>query len=260
MNSAALRKANAFVAASALTMVACEHNTGAQVQAPHSSTAALVAAPADTTSSTPVMLLRAKFEPRAIRKVEIGEFHFTPGQAAPVHTHAAPALGYVSKGAIIYQLEGQAAQTLKAGDAFFEPVGPQIVHFDNASQTDEAIFTDFNFERTGEPFIVFPTPPTNLKVDRRALPTVEWPNGPEVSQIDIYAQTLEPGASVQRPEKTLPLVGYVVDGGITVRLPSGSRSLAAGQSFDVAAGQADVTFTNQSTSAQAKVVLFEPAI
>jgi quercetin dioxygenase-like cupin family protein len=259
MNSPALRKANAFVAASALTIVACEPKADAPARAPHS-TAARVAAPAETGSSAPVMLLRAKFEPRVIRKIEIGEFHFTPGQAAPVHTHAAPALGYVSKGAIIYQVEGQPAQTLEAGDAFFEPVGPQIMRFDNASQTDEAIFTDFNFERTGEPFIVFPTPPTNLKVDRRTLPTVEWPNGHELSTIDIYAQTLEPGASVQRPEKTFPVVGYVVEGSITVRLPSGSRSLARGQSFDVAAEQAGVALTNQSTSARAKVVLFEPVI
>jgi quercetin dioxygenase-like cupin family protein len=259
MNSAALRKANAFVAASALTIVACERKMDAQAQAPHS-TATPVAVQADTTSSAPVLLLRAKFEPRAIRKIEIGEFHFTPGQAAPVHTHAAPVLGYVSKGAIIYQLEGQPAQTLKAGDVFFEPVGPQIVHFDNASPTDEAIFTDFNFERPFEPSIVFPTPPANIKVDRRALPTVEWPNGEEVSQIDVYAETLEPGASVLRPEKKLPVIGYVVDGSITVRLPSGSRSLAAGQSFDVAARQADVTLTNQSTTLKAKVLLFEPTI
>jgi quercetin dioxygenase-like cupin family protein len=259
MNFAPLRKANAFVAAIALTIVACEHNTGAQARAPRS-TAALAAAPADATLSTTVLLLRAKFEPRAIRKIEIGEFHFTPGQVAPVHSHAAPVLGYVSKGAIIYQVEGQSAQALKAGDVFFEPVGPQIIHFDNASQTEEAIFTDFNFERTGEPFIVFPTPPANLKVDRRTLPTVEWPNSQEVSTIDIYAQTLAPGASVRRPEKTLPIVGYVVEGSISVRLPSGSRSLAVGQTFDVAAGQADVAFTNQSTSAPAKIVLFEPAI
>ena len=258
MNSAALRKANAFVAASALTILACEHNTGAQAQAPRS-TAAPVAAPADTTSSI-VLLLRTKFEPRAIRKIEIGEFHFTPGQVAPVHTHAAPALGYVSKGTIIYQVEGQPAQTLEAGDVFFEPVGPQIMRFDNASQSEEAIFTDFNFEQAGEPFIVFPTPPTNLKVDRRTLPTVEWPNSQVVSTIDIYAQTLAPGASVRRPERTLPTVGYVIEGSISVRLPSGSRSLATGQTFDVAAGQVDVAFMNQSTSTQAKVVLFEPAI
>lgn len=259
MDSAALRKANAFVVASALMILACEHNTGTQGR-PLRSTEALAAAPATATPKPPVLLLRAKFEPRIIHKIEIGQFHFTPGQVAPVHTHAAPALGYVSKGSIVYQLEGQPAQTLNAGDAFFEPVGPQIIHFDNASQSEEAIFTDFNFEQKGEPFIVFPTPPVNLKVDRRTLPTVEWPSGVQASAIDIYAQTLEPGASAQRSEKALPVVGYVADGSIVLRLPSGERSVQAGQSFDVPAALADVALTNQSTSAQAKVVLFEPAI
>jgi len=256
---AALRNQNLLVVAGALTIVACGHHTDTQAETPRS-TGASTAVPANATSSTPVILLRAKFEPRAIRKVEIGDFHFTPGQVPPVRTHAAPALGYVSKGSIISPVEGQPAQILKAGDAFFEPVGPQIVHFDNASQTDEAVFTDFNFERPGEPFIVFATPPVDLKLDRRTLPTVEWPNGPEVSAIDIYAQTLEPGASVQRPVKELPVVGYIAEGSLVVRLPSGSQSIAAGKSFDVPAQQAGVTFTNPSTSAQAKVILFEATL
>jgi len=244
---AALCHANAFVIAASLTLVGCGQHAGA-------------AAPTNATASTSSVLLRAEFEPRTIRKIEIGEFHFTGGQIAPVHTHAAPALGYVSKGSIVYQVEGRPKQILETGDAFFEPVGPQIVHFDNASPTDEAVFTDFNFERPGEPFIVFPTPPANLKIDRRTLPTVEWPSGPEVSAIDISAQTLEPRASVMRPAKALPIVGYVADGSVLVHLPSGPQSITAGKTFDVPAGQAEVRFTNESASARAKVVLFEPAL
>src|ERR1051325_292832 len=53
----------------------------------------------------PIKLLTARFEARAIHQIEVGDFHFTPGQVAPVHTHAAPALGYVSKGSIVYQVE-----------------------------------------------------------------------------------------------------------------------------------------------------------
>jgi quercetin dioxygenase-like cupin family protein len=255
-NSAALRRPSAFVIAGALTIAACTHHTDTQPAKPPA-TMSSVGTSATATASTPVLLLRAKFEPRVIRRVEIGDFHFTPGQTAPVHTHVAPAVGYVSKGSIIYQIDGQPQQILKAGDAFFEPVGEKIVHFDNASRTDEAVFTDFNFERPGEPFIVFPTPPVNLKVDRRTLPTVEWPEGPAVGGIDVYAQTLEPQTSARPPVKTQPMVGYIAEGTVLIDLPSGPRSLAAGNSFDVPAGVAGVAFTNESTSSPAKIILFE---
>ena len=112
------------------------------------------AATASTGDST-VKLLTAHFEPRQVVQVEIGDFHFVPGQVAPIHTHAAPAVGYVAKGQIIYQVEGERQQILSAGDVFYEPVGPRILRFDNASATEEAIFLDFNLEQVDEPFILF---------------------------------------------------------------------------------------------------------
>jgi quercetin dioxygenase-like cupin family protein len=204
-----------------------------------------------------VKLLTASFEPRSVSKIEVGDFHLTGGQVAPVHTHAAPTLGYVSKGTIVYQVEGEPVQLLKAGDAFFEPVGPQILHFDNGSQTEEAVFTDFNFEREGEPFIVFPTPPVNLKVDRRTFPTVEIPNGADVRSIDVYAQTLEPGAWIERPAKPLPVMGYVAEGALEIQTPAGPQSFAAGKSFDIPAGEANTKLTNVSHDAREKLVTFE---
>jgi len=233
--------------AAATSSIACEHPeaTGAEGHR------ARVSVPAP-----PIKLLTASFEPRSVGKIEVGDFHFTAGQVAPVHTHAAPTLGYVSKGTILYQVEGQPAQILKAGDAFFEPVGPQILHFDNGSQTEEAVFTDFNFERVGEPFIVFPTPPVNLKVDRRTFPTVEIPRGAEVRSIDVYAQTLEPGASIDQPAKPLPLMGYVAEGNLEIRTNGGAQSFATGKSFDIPAGEAN-TLANASRRAPAKLVTFE---
>ena len=203
----------------------------------------------------PVKLLTARFEPRAIRRIEVGDFHFTAGQLAPIHTHPAPVLGYVSKGSIIYQVEGQSKQVLVAGDAFFEPVGPRILHFDNASQTEEAVFTDFNFERTGEPFIQFPEPPVNLKVDRRTFPTVEVANASDVGRIDVFAQTIEPSASVRRPANPLPVMGYVASGTIDV----GGTPVTVGHSFAVPAGSPDVALTNHANTA-AKIVTFEPVL
>lgn len=236
---------SAVAAASASS--ACDHH---QVNAD---------APRGPTADAEVKLLTANFEPRAIRKIEVGDFHLTGGQAAPVHTHLAPALGYVSKGAILYQIEGRPAQVLKAGDAFYEPVGPQILHFDNASQTDEAVFTDFNFERGNEPFIVFAKPPVNLKIDRRTFPTVEISAGPALGRIDICSRVIQPGASVSRSPLPLPVMGYVADGTIEVHGASGPISIATGQSFDIPAGQSDVTLGN-SSNAPAKVITFEPIL
>src|SRR5204862_4599121 len=110
---------------------------------------------------------------------------------------------------------------------FYEPVGPRILHFDNGSPTEEAVFTDFNFERQGEPFIVFPTPSVNLKVDRRTFPTVDITSGPDVQAIDIFVETIAPGASIERPAKALPVVGYVADGAIEIRAAEDSRSATA---------------------------------
>ena len=111
-------------------------------------------------------LLTANFEPRKVVKIEAGDFHFVPGQVAPIHTHTAPAVGYVAKGAILYQVEGEKPQLLREGDAFYEPAGPRILRFDNASATEEAIFIDFNLQQEGEPFIVFEKELTE-KIDRR---------------------------------------------------------------------------------------------
>jgi hypothetical protein len=149
---------------------------------------------------------------------------------------------------------------LKAGDAFYEPAGPRILHFDNGSPTDEAVFTDFNFERAGEPFIVFPIPPVNLKIDRRTFPTVDIQSGPAVAQIDIFAQTIAPAASLDRGARSLPVMGYVVEGAIEIRAGESSRSAAVGHSFEVPAGAERVTLTNPSPDAPAKVVTFEPVL
>ena len=104
--------------------------------------AALTGAASASTADSSVKLLTAQFEPRQVVQVEIGDFHFTPGQIAPIHTHAAPAVGYVAKGEIIYQVEGEKQQILSAGDVFYEPVGPRILRFDNASATQEAMEAD----------------------------------------------------------------------------------------------------------------------
>ena len=180
------------------------------------------------------LLLDVDFAPRDIAQVEIGDFHFRPGQTAPVHTHAAPAIGYVSKGTIYYQVEGMPAQILKAGDAFYEPVGPRILHFDNASGTEEAVFTDFNLEQAGEPFIVFEHTPTE-KIDRRTFPTAPI-FVPGARRAVAHAQSISPTKPlVQRTDE--PIVGYVAAGSVTLSIDGAApRSIARGRSYYVPAG------------------------
>ena len=197
------------------------------------------------------ILLSVDFEPRTVSQVEVGDFHFKPGQIAPIHTHAAPAIGFVSKGTIYYQVEGMPAQILKSGDAFYEPVGPRILHFDNASQTEEAVFTDFNLEQEGEPFIVFPKPPTE-KIDRRSFPTAKI-GGVKVTKAEAFAESLRPG-KLSSISSDVPVVGYVANGTVSVKIGEAfSQEIEQGHNFYVPAGAK----ANLSTaSATAKIVTF----
>ncbi len=179
------------------------------------------------------LLLDVDFAARDVAKVDIGDFHFLPGQLAPLHTHAAPAIGYVSKGTIYYQVEGQPAQILKAGDAFYEPVGPKILHFDNASATEEAVFTDFNLQQTGEPFIVFDHPPTE-KIDRRTFPTAPIV-AKGVTKAVAVSERIAAGAPINRTEAD-PVVGYVAQGRVTITVDGKAERYAQGQSFFAPAG------------------------
>jgi quercetin dioxygenase-like cupin family protein len=213
------------------------------------------AANAQTTNS-PVKLLTANFASRQVVQVEVGDFHFTPGQVAPVHTHTAPAVGYVAKGMIIYQLEGGKPQILRAGDAFFEPTGTRVLRFDNASATHEAIFLEFNLEQSGEPFIVFEEQPTEA-IDRRTLPTITLgDDGKSIKQTDVYTNDITPGGNlvINNAEPTL---GLVAEGVIDLRIiGEKSTRIVAGGTFDLTDIGSEARITNASGEAAAKLITF----
>ncbi len=52
-------------------------------------------------------------------------------------------LGYIVAGTAIYQIEGEAAQVLPAGSAFYEPAGTVIANFGNASEVESMQFVAF---------------------------------------------------------------------------------------------------------------------
>ena len=205
-----------------------------------------------TVSGASVRLLTANFESRQVRQVEVGDFHFTPGQVAPVHTHAAPAVGYVAKGMIIYQVEGERPRILRAGDAFYEPAGPRILRFDNASATEEAIFVDFNFEQADEPFIVFEQTPTEA-IDRRTLPTVNL-GGKIIERVDVYVSELEYSEEMKL-DAGAPTLGLVAEGVIELRTEDQpTRRIAAGGVFAQPTGASPATIVNASSEVEAKVI------
>lgn len=214
--------------------------------------AAMAGTPAAHAEQKSVKLLTAKFDSRAVEKVEVGDFHFLPGQNAPIHTHSAPAVGYVAKGAIIYQIEGEKPQILRKGDVFYEPVGPRILRFDNLSATEEAIFLDFNLEQAGEPFIVFEKKPTEA-IDRRTLPTVNL-DSKTINRVDIYENELAQNG-ILKLRNDAPTLGIVAEGVIELRITGKkSQRIAAGASFAVPTATA--TITNVSSQVVAKVITF----
>lgn len=205
------------------------------------------------TGDTSVKLLTANFEPRLVVQVEAGDFHFLPGQIAPVHTHSAPAIGYIAKGTIIYQVEGQKPQILNEGDAFYEPAGPRILRFDNASATQEAIFLDFNLEQEGEPFIVFEQAPTEA-IDRRTLPTFDLKDT-VIDQVDVHASEIAAGNTISLTNKA-PTVGVVAEGVVELRTGDTTQRIVAGQSFALPQDGTAVTVANGSNEVRAKVITF----
>jgi len=216
--------------------------------------AAFSGAAGASTGDSSVKLLTAQFEPRQVVQIEIGDFHFTPGQVAPIHTHAAPAVGYVVKGEIIYQVEGEKKQILSAGDVFYEPVGPRILRFDNASATEEAIFIDFNLEQVDEPFIVFERAPTEA-IDRRSLPTIDLVDR-SVDRVDIYASELARSASIIL-EGDEPSLGLVAEGVVELQVDGEAKQrIATGGSFSLPGADSSATIVNVSSEVIAKVITF----
>jgi quercetin dioxygenase-like cupin family protein len=68
---------------------------------------------------------------KTVSWVEIQEVTMGPGVRAPLHLHPCPTMGVVTEGVIAFQIEGQAVQYLKPGDAFYEPADVRVARFDN---------------------------------------------------------------------------------------------------------------------------------
>lgn len=72
---------------------------------------------------------------KVVTRIELKEVTMGPHQRAPLHLHPCPVVGVITAGAIVFQIEGEAVQFLKVGDAFFEPAQVRVARFDNEGDT-----------------------------------------------------------------------------------------------------------------------------
>jgi quercetin dioxygenase-like cupin family protein len=99
--------------------------------------------PAPTVVQRKSLLTAALAAGKLVQHVEVKQIELAPGQAVGLHRHPCPVMGYVAAGTIQFQIRGQPAQYLRAGDGFFEPEHVEIAHFDNASADEPATFIAF---------------------------------------------------------------------------------------------------------------------
>jgi len=86
-------------------------------------------------------------------RVEAYRVELPPGQPAGWHAHPGPVTGYVERGRIAFERDGQPARELRPGDVFFEPAGEVIRRFDNLSGTESATFVAFYLLSGDQPLI-----------------------------------------------------------------------------------------------------------
>lgn len=77
----------------------------------------------------------------------------SPG--SPPHRHPGPAYGYVLRGEVIFELEGEPQRIIKAGQTFWEPGGDTIHYHDGNNLTDaESAFLVTMFCAPGRPMLI----------------------------------------------------------------------------------------------------------
>lgn len=72
----------------------------------------------------------------ATARVEVRRITMLPGTGAGLHVHNGPVFGAIETGSAVYEVEGEDATVLNAGDVFYEPAGIRISRFD---ATDDGV-------------------------------------------------------------------------------------------------------------------------
>jgi quercetin dioxygenase-like cupin family protein len=78
-----------------------------------------------------------------------------PGDpGTPPHRHSGPVFGYVLEGAMVFELEGEPEQVIRAGEPLWEP-GGDVIHYQaaNPSPDEWCRFVVVMFCKPGEPML-----------------------------------------------------------------------------------------------------------
>ncbi|MFG2076839.1 Cupin domain-containing protein [Nonomuraea maritima] len=94
-----------------------------------------------------------------------------PGsEGNPPHRHTGPAYGYVIRGEMLFELEGEPERVVRAGETFWEP-GGDVIHYQDANHLPDAEteFVVTMFGVAGQPMLI-PVSEEELEArrDRRA--------------------------------------------------------------------------------------------
>ena len=109
-----------------------------------------------------VPLLDAALERQSeIGQVRSARIELAAAQETGRHRHPCDVVGYIAAGTIRFEVEGEEEQTLRAGDAFHEPAGAPIAHFDNAAAHEPASFIAFYLLPPGEDTLIEMLEPTS---------------------------------------------------------------------------------------------------
>jgi quercetin dioxygenase-like cupin family protein len=96
--------------------------------------------PPPARSASALTMLLAQ-QPPAIpspAEVMIATVELPPGDpGTPPHRHSGPVFGYMLEGEMIFELEGEPARVIRAGEAFWEP-GGDVIHYQAANHLSDA--------------------------------------------------------------------------------------------------------------------------
>mgnify|MGYP000474548688 CR=1 FL=1 len=91
---------------------------------------------------------------QSLSKVEIKRVVIPQSGKAEYHLHPCSVVGHVVSGTLSFQVEGEKAQLLTGGEAFYEPKNKPILHFDNASDSESLVFIAYYLIEECEDLIV----------------------------------------------------------------------------------------------------------
>ena len=80
---------------------------------------------------------------RNVSTVDIRKITLAPRQKAGRHLHPCAVVGYIASGTAFCQIEGEPAELLPVGSAFYEPAERVIADFGNASDVTPLTFIAF---------------------------------------------------------------------------------------------------------------------